>query len=147
MHTQRNLNNYIHSQHLVHSDICTRTCRLKGTLTPWMWPSVDGMKLSALEIGSTWAERAGQGELGGCTRRVATVWLSLGSALKTPWLVPGGLFLSSMHQQVEKTVLSPCWAPIPGSEAFSLVWTSGCRLRAMTIASSLMGGCGWVTNM
>ena len=35
------------------------------------------------------AERAGQGEVGGCTQRVQTAWLRLGSALNSPWLEPG----------------------------------------------------------
>ena len=43
-----------------------------------------------------------------------------------------------MHKRVEKTVLLPCTAPISDGEAFIPV----CRLSAMTIASSLMGGCG-----
>ena len=42
----------------------------------------------------------------------------------------------------EKTVLLPCTAPISDGEAFIPVWASGCRLSAVTIASSLMGGCG-----
>ena len=41
----------------------------------------------------------------------------------------------------EKIVLSPCTAPISCGEAFILVWASGCRLSAMTIAYLLMGGC------
>jgi len=41
-----------------------------------------------------------------------------------------------------KPVLLPCTAPISDGEAFIAVWASGCRLSAMTIASSLMGGCG-----
>ena len=62
-----------------------------------------------------------------------------------------------MHEQVEKTVLSPyqeltsgeaalllitSWpytAPFSGGETF---WASSCWLSAMTIASLLMGGCG-----
>jgi len=31
---------------------------------------------------------------------------------------------------------------ISGGEAFFPVWASGCQLSAMTIANSLMGGCG-----
>ena len=50
------------------------------------------------EIGSAKAERAGQGEVGGCTRRVQTAWLSLGSALKMPWLALSGPLLSSYAQ-------------------------------------------------
>jgi len=47
-----------------------------------------------------------------------------------------------MHKQVEKTVFSPCTVPISGGKAFIPVWVSGCWLSAMTIASSLMDGCG-----
>ena len=47
-----------------------------------------------------------------------------------------------MHKRVEKTVLLPCTAPISDGEAFIPDWASGCRLSAVTIASSLMGGCG-----
>ena len=51
-------------------------------------------------------------------------------------------FCPPMHKRDEETVLSPCWAPIPGSEAFFPVWNSGCWPGAVTISSSLMGGCG-----
>jgi len=44
-----------------------------------------------------------------------------------------------MHKWAEKAVLSP---PISGREALFPIYTNGCRPRAMTIASSLMGGCG-----
>ena len=47
-----------------------------------------------------------------------------------------------MYQRVEKTVLLPCTAPNSDGEAFIPVWASGCRLSAVTITSSLMGGCG-----
>jgi len=47
-----------------------------------------------------------------------------------------------MHKQVEKTVLLPCTVPISDGEAFIPAWASGCRLSAVTLASSLMGGCG-----
>ena len=43
---------------------------------------------------------------------------------------------------VEKTVLLACMAPISDGEAFIPVWASGCQLSAVTLASSLMGGCG-----
>jgi len=36
----------------------------------------------------------------------------------------------------------PCTAPISDGEAFIPVWASSCRLSAVTIASSLTGGCG-----
>ena len=44
--------------------------------------------------------------------------------------------------RVEKTVLLPCMAPISSGKAFIPVWASICWLSAVTIASSLMGGCG-----
>ena len=71
-----------------------------------------------------------------------TAWPSLGSTLEMPWLTLTGPQLSSCAQHVEKTVLSPCMAPISSGEAFILVWVSSCQLSAMTIPSSLMVGCG-----
>jgi len=65
-----------------------------------------------------------------------------GSALEMPWLALSGPLLSSMHERVEKTVLLPCMVPISGGEAFIPVWASSCRLSAMTIANSLIDGCG-----
>ena len=47
-----------------------------------------------LEICSATAERAGQGEVGGCTRRVQTAWPRLGLSLEMTWLALGGPFLS-----------------------------------------------------
>ena len=46
------------------------------------------------EIGSATAERAGQGEVGGCTRRVQTEWPCLGSAVERSWSALGGPFPS-----------------------------------------------------
>ena len=54
--------------------------------------------------------------------------------LEMPWLALGAT--------AEKIVLSPCTAPISSGEAFIPVWASCCQLSAMTIASSLVGGCG-----
>ena len=98
------------------------------------------LAMSFGEIGSASIERAGQGEVGWCTWKVHTAWLSLGSALKTPWLALDGLILS-YAQRAEKTVLSLCWTPIPDSEAFFPVWSSSCWPGAVTISSSLMVGC------
>ena len=74
------------------------------------------------------AERAGKGEMGGFTRRVQTAWPSLSSALETPWLPLSGPLLSSHARtaRLKKRSSCPAWHPFP----------------AMTIASSLMGGCG-----
>ena len=41
------------------------------------------------------AERAGQGEVSGCTQRVQTAWLLLSLAVESRWLALGGPFLSS----------------------------------------------------
>ena len=49
---------------------------------------------SPWEIGSATAERAGQGEVGGCTRRVQTAWPCLGSAVERSWSALGGSFPS-----------------------------------------------------
>ena len=46
------------------------------------------------EIGSVTAERAGQGEVGGCTRRVQTAWPCLGSTVERSWSAQGGPFPS-----------------------------------------------------
>ena len=53
---------------------------------------------SPWEIGSATAERAGQGEVGGCTRRVQTAWPCLGSAVERSWSALGGSFPSFLAQ-------------------------------------------------
>jgi len=58
-----------------------------------------------------------------------------------PWLTLSGPLQFSCAQWVDKTVLSPCMAPISSGEAFFPVWASTCQLNAVTIASSLKGGC------
>jgi len=47
-----------------------------------------------------------------------------------------------MHKWVEKKVVLPYTVPISDGEVFIPVWTSGCWLSAVTIASSLIGGYG-----
>jgi len=54
------------------------------------------------------------------------------------WLWVGHCCPPPMHKWVEKTVLSPCTAPISSGEAFIPVWASGCQLSAVNIASSVM---------
>ena len=44
------------------------------------------------EMGSVTAERAGQGEVGGCTRRVQTALPCLGSTVERSWSALGGPF-------------------------------------------------------
>ena len=73
---------------------------------------------------------------------MAVSGLCFRNALVGSWWTTAVLLYIYMHKQVKKTVLSPCTAPISGREAFIPVWVSSCRLSAMTIASSLMGGCG-----
>jgi len=51
-----------------------------------------------LEIGSALAERAGQGEVGGCTQRVQIAWLFLDLVVEILWLALGGSFFSSFAQ-------------------------------------------------
>ena len=46
------------------------------------------------EIGSVSAERVGQGEVGGCTRRVQTAWPCPGSVVERSWLALGGPLIS-----------------------------------------------------
>ena len=46
------------------------------------------------EIGAATAEKAGQGEVGGCTRMVQTAWPCLGSAVERYWLALEGPFSS-----------------------------------------------------
>ena len=46
------------------------------------------------EIGSVTADRAGLGEVGGCTRRVQTAWPCLGSGVERSWSGLGGPFPS-----------------------------------------------------
>jgi len=101
------------------------------------------MSLPAMMFGDRFcfSRKGGMGEVGGCTRRVQTAWLSLGFALETPWLWVDHC-CPPMHKRVEKTVLLLCMAPISSGEAFFPVWVSSCWLSAMTIASSLIGGCG-----
>jgi len=108
------------------------------------------MKLSSCDVTSCktfgdrfcFSRKGGIGGGGGCTRRVQTAWPSLGSTLKTPWLARVGHCCPPMHKRVEKTILLPCTALISDGEAFIPVWASSCWLSAVTIASSLMGGCG-----
>ena len=98
------------------------------------------MSLPAMTFGDRFcfSRKGGVGEVGGC-RRHGRLWDLL-------WKRLGWLSVSHccppMHKRVKKTVLVPCMAPIFGGEAFIPVWVSVCRLSAVTIASSLMGGCG-----
>ena len=48
----------------------------------------------AVKIVSASAERVGQGEVGGVTRRVTCTWWLLASAAKAPWLGPGESILT-----------------------------------------------------
>ena len=60
--------------------------------------------------------------MGGVTRRVLRTWQLLGLAVKETWLPPSGPIPTSLHEQ--------------GSE-----WVCG-QQRMLTIACSLMSGCG-----
>jgi len=47
-----------------------------------MYPALKIDVTSCNDLGSASAERAGQGEVGGCTQRVQTAWASQGPALE-----------------------------------------------------------------
>ena len=50
--------------------------------------------MHATHAGSASAERVGEGEMDGVTRRVTCTWWLLGLAVKEPWLGPGGPILA-----------------------------------------------------
>ena len=63
-----------------------------------------------------------------------------GLIFETPWLALGGFFCPSL---LGINGLRKQFSHFVGpSEAFFPVWMSGCRGRAVIIASLLMGGCG-----
>ena len=47
-------------------------------------------KLGRMDLGSASAERVGQKEVGGVSRRVLCTWWLLGFTVKRPWLGAGG---------------------------------------------------------
>ena len=49
---------------------------------------------SPWDLGSAWAERAGQRKVGGCTQRVQTAWPCQSLLVERPWLALEGPFLS-----------------------------------------------------
>ena len=71
------------------------------------------------EIGSAPVERAGQGEMGGCTQRVQTAWLLLGLATESPWLALGGPFLSSFTNTLRKRSSGHVGLPFLAVKLFS----------------------------
>ena len=75
---------------------CTRAVSPLGPIAPnvviILSASSCDFRQCPWEIGSATAERAGQGEVGGCTRRVQTAWPCLGSAIERSWSALGGPF-------------------------------------------------------
>jgi len=70
---------------------------------------------------------------------IAVSGLHFGNALVgSEWATAVLLCMNGLRKQV----LSPCTAPIPSGEALIPVWVNSCWLSAVTIASTLMGGCG-----
>ena len=53
---------------------------------------ISQLRVFSMRAGSASAERVGQGEVGGVTRRVTCTWLGL--AVKVPWLGPCGPILA-----------------------------------------------------
>ena len=91
------------------------------------------------------AERGGQGEVGGCTRRVQTAWSCLGVAVNSP-LLHGARWAISWVLSVlwaKKTVLSPCIAANSSDLSARVSYHCPCIL----IAYSLTSGVVRVTNV
>jgi len=69
------------------------------------------MSLPAMSLGltlcSAWAERAGQGEVGGYTCRVHTAWPHLGSSKRLGWDLGGPFqsFLAKMELETSNLTL------------------------------------------
>ena len=84
----------------------------------------------------------GQGEVGGCTRRVQTAWPRLGSCLEVTWLALGGaisiLFgINGVRNQRSHLV----GAPFPEFKArFSAM--AGWHFSRYLARRLLIGGCG-----
>ena len=57
------------------------------------------------QAGSASAERVGQKEVGGVSRRVLCTWWLLGFTVKRPWLGPGGAPVA-LHDCLENTTLT-----------------------------------------
>ena len=53
---------------------------------------------SVLKIGSTLAERVGQGEVGGCTALADSAWRRLQLPVEKPWSMLGGPFVCFLAQ-------------------------------------------------
>jgi len=70
--------------------------------------------------------------VGGCTQRMQTAWPSIGSALEMPWL--------ALHEQNSPLALHG--THFQWGSFYPSLGKCGYRLSAVTIASSLMGGCG-----
>ena len=60
------------------------------------------MSLPAMSLGFVPAERAGQGEVDGCTKRVQTACLPLDLAVASPWSALGS---PPLHKWAQKTVI------------------------------------------
>ena len=97
----------------------------------------------SLDLGSAWAEKAGQGEVGRCTRRVQTVWPRLDSSLEATCLVGTGratsiLFGINGVRNQRSHLVGP---PFPEFKArFSP--TAGWHFSRDLTRRLLIGGCG-----
>jgi len=93
------------------------------------------MSLPAMSFGDRFCfgRKGGIGGSGWCTRRVQTTWavsgLSFRNSLVGSWWATAVLLLmNGLRKHFHQGSFFP-------------VWTSGCRLKAVTVASTLMGGC------
>ena len=62
------------------------------------------------------AERAGEGEVGGCTHRVQTAWLLLSLAVEKAFVGTGWAISLILHESVQKTAFWPCGASISDND-------------------------------
>ena len=84
-----------------------------------------------MRAGSASAERVGQGEVGGVTRRVTCTWWLPGLAVKAPWLGPqGDMHMVAARLGCQSTMVGTGWANS----------CPGCMDRLRKRYSHLVGG-------
>ena len=92
--------------------------------------------------GSALAERVGQGEVGGVTRRVLCTWQLLGLAVKEPWLAPSGSIPALVAHTGLENVSLTSWRVHFWQGRWLGFWAGICQPRMLTIACLLMSGRG-----
>ena len=96
----------------------------------WLHHGAEKMVSVRLHVGSLLAEKMGQGEVGGVTRRVTCKWWQLGLAVKVPWLGLDEPILALTASTGLENVLSPGREDCLGSEGVLLrSWVRLLRLE------------------